>query len=260
MMQPALTKNIVKSIKQLEMRKFRRRDGLFIAEGTKLVSDNLGSMKCKHLIATAEWWQRHPEARDVAEEAFLVTEQELERVSLQPTPQEVLGTFYIPTPELDLEHLSKRLTIALDDIQDPGNLGTIIRLCDWFGISDIVCSPHTTDCYSPKVVQASMGAISRVKVHYTPLTEFLDEMSQRGVSICGTFLNGENLYTTPLPSTKAVIIMGNEGQGISSEVESKVSKRITIPSFAQAGEGGSESLNVSIATSIVVSEFCRRTL
>jgi len=248
-----LNKNTIRAIRQLELRKFRRQEGLFIAEGNKLVEDNLTAMKCRKLIATAAWWDAHPEAAGQAEECYAVTTAEMRRVSLLQSPQEVLGAFAIPAYRLQIEELRTRLSVVLDEIQDPGNLGTIIRLCDWFGINDIICSPTTADCYNPKVVQATMGAIARVRVHYTPLVPFLKTLD--GMPVYGTYLEGEDIYETEL-TPHGLVVMGNEGNGIGHEVDACVTRKLTIPSFA-CGRA-SESLNVGIATAIVASEFRRR--
>lgn len=250
-----ISKNVIKQIKSLEQRKFRKLEGKFIAEGNKLVEDNLSAMKCFRLVATAEWWEQHNFARSLAEECFEVTREEMERTSLLQTPQDVLAVFYIPVhSSLNLNPSS--LILALDSIQDPGNMGTIIRLCDWFGIRDIICSNTTVDCYSPKVIQATMGAISRVRVHYTDLPSYLNEAREKGISIYGTFLEGTNIYNTEL-SEGGIIVMGNEGKGISTEVEAIVNKKLNIPSYPADSET-SESLNVGIATAITVAEFRRR--
>lgn len=258
-MQP-ISKNIIKQIRSLEMRKFRRQEGEFVAEGNKLVQDNLEAMKCHRLVATAEWWESHPEAESSATECYLITPQEMERLSLMQSPQEVLATFSLPNYKLEdsISELSNELVVALDGIQDPGNLGTIIRLCDWFGIRTIVCSPNTADCFAPKVVQATMGAIARVKVIYTDLPEFIQQMKAKGIPVYGTFLEGSNIYQTEL-SSNGIIVMGNEGRGISDEVKLSVSHKLFIPPYP-ADAITSESLNVGIATAITVSEFRRKTL
>lgn len=252
-----ISKNVIKQIHSLEQRKFRKTEGKFVAEGNKLVEDNLSAMRCHRLVATTQWWEQHDYAHSLAEECFEVTREEMEKTSLLQTPQDVLAVFYIPehapfTPSPD------QLTLALDCIQDPGNLGTIIRLCDWFGIHDIICSATTADCYSPKVVQATMGAIARVRVHYLDLPECLANARSQGISIYGTFLEGTNIYSTEL-SGNGIIVMGNEGNGISDEVASIVTHKINIPPFP-AGSVTSESLNVGIATAITVAEFRRRLL
>ena len=257
-MQP-ISKNLIKQIRSLEQRKFRRLEGEFVAEGNKLVQDNLLSLSCHRLIATPDWWASHPEAEKSAEECFVISPAEMERLSLMQSPQEVLGTFRIPNHTLSdvaYQQLSQELVVALDEVQDPGNLGTIIRLCDWFGIRNIVCSPNTADCFAPKVVQATMGAIARVKVYYTDLPPFLSAMRQRQTPVYGTFLEGENIYQSAL-SPNGIIVMGNEGRGISDAVRQEVSHKLFIPPFP-ADAITSESLNVGIATAITVSEFRRR--
>jgi len=255
-----LSKNTIKLIRSLEQRKFRRLEGEFVAEGNKLVNDNLCTLRCHRLIATSEWWQQHPEAEAQAQECYLVTSAEMERVSLMNSPQEVMGTFLLPqystTPEALASLLRNELTVALDEVQDPGNLGTIIRLCDWFGIRHILCSPTTADCFAPKVVQATMGAIARVQVHYLNLPETLELLKQQSVPIYGTFLEGTDIYRTEL-TPHGVIVMGNEGRGISPEVRNLVTRKLFIPPFP-ADAQTSESLNVGIATAITVSEFRRR--
>lgn len=252
-----ISKNTIKQIRSLEQRKFRKAEGKFVAEGNKLVEDNLSSMKCHRLVATPEWWQSHQYVRSIAEECIEVTREEMERTSLMQTPQDVLAVFYIPDSS-EITPNPSSLIIALDSIQDPGNLGTIIRLCDWFGIKDIVCSTTTADCYSPKVVQATMGAIARVRVHYLDLPAYLREARANGVNVYGTFLEGTNIYQTEL-SENGIIVMGNEGNGISTEVAEIVSHKLNIPSFPANSET-SESLNVGIATAITVAEFRRRVL
>ena len=257
-MQP-ISKNLIKQIHSLEQRKFRRQEGEFVAEGNKLVQDNLRAMSCHRLVATPDWWEAHPEAISAADEAYVISPAEMERLSLMQSPQEVLGTFSIPQRRLSdalSQQLRQQLVVALDEVQDPGNLGTIIRLCDWFGVRTIVCSPNTADCYAPKVVQATMGAIARVQVYYTDLPDWLGTMRRLGAPVYGTFLEGKDIYHTAL-SANGVIVMGNEGRGISDAVKALVSDKLFIPPYP-ADALTSESLNVGIATAITVSEFRRR--
>ena len=186
----------------------------------------------------------------------MVTEDEIRKVSFLQHPQDVLALFELPEiEELPVEQLRDHLTLALDDVQDPGNLGTIIRLADWFGIEHILCNQGTADAYSPKVVQATMGSIARVKLHYTNLAEYLEQL-QDAVPVYGTFLDGNNLYAEKL-SPSGIIIMGNEGNGISEQVERYVTKRLLIPSYP-AERPTAESLNVAIATAITCAEFRRK--
>ena len=246
-----LSKNKIKLIRSLEQRKFRRETGLFVAEGNKLVTDNLTSMRCETLIATPQWLTAHPEAK--APEIIEASREELGKVSFLKTPQEVVGVFRRPSYELRPEALRGKLTLVLDTVQDPGNLGTIIRLADWFGIEDIVCSAETADCFAPKTVQATMGAIARVRVHYTDLAAFLSAME--GMPVYGTFLEGDNLYETPL-TAEGLIVMGNEGRGISDALRPLITREVHIPSFPPE-RTTSESLNVAIATAIICAEFRR---
>jgi TrmH family RNA methyltransferase len=246
-----ISKNLIKLIKSLEQKKFRLREKLFVAEGPKVVGDIMVSKRPQRLIATRQWYEKHQIEEDV-----LVGEDELRKVSFLQHPQEVIALF--PLPEIssfDNNSLQNDLVLALDDVQDPGNLGTIIRLADWFGIEQIICSLGTADAFSPKVVQATMGSIARVNLHYTDLPSFLENLGD-GFPIYGTFLNGTNVYEQEL-SKSGVIIMGNEGKGISKEVERYVNKRLFIPSYP-AERPTAESLNVAIATAITCAEFRRR--
>ena len=248
----ALSKNKIKLIKSLELKKFRKQEGLFVAEGNKLVQDNLSFLKCHTLIATKEWLENNGSVK--AEEIVEATKEEINKVSFLKTPQDVIALFYIPQYDLNTDNLKDKLSIVLDSVQDPGNLGTIIRLADWFGVENIICSPESADCFNPKTVQSTMGAIARVKIHYTTLSNFFNDMND--VPVYGTYLEGENIYNTDL-TENGLIVMGNEGKGISSEVSEFITQKLNIPSFPIDRET-SESLNVAIATSIVCSEFRRR--
>jgi TrmH family RNA methyltransferase len=189
-----------------------------------------------------------------AQEIIEVTQEELTRASLQKAPQEVLAVFEQPTYDMDMSAASRSLCLALDDVQDPGNMGTIIRLADWFGIEHIYCSQGTVDVYNPKTVQATMGALARVKLHYCHLPAFIGSL--KDVPVYGTFLDGENMYGKEL-SAHGLIVMGNEGNGISDEVAQLVNERLYIPNYPPQRET-SESLNVAIATSVICAEFRRR--
>jgi TrmH family RNA methyltransferase len=243
-----ISKNQFKFIRQLEQKKHRRREGLFVAEGTKVVGDLMKRYQPKMLFATAEYLQAFPRLTNVVE----VTPDELQHISFQQHPQQVLALFPIPeTPVSDINQ--DVLSLALDGVQDPGNLGTIIRIADWFGIENIYCSEDTVDAWNPKVVQATMGSIARVNIIYTNLPEMLDALPS-SFPVYGTFLDGENIYQQSL-SEKGLIIMGNEGNGISEAVRSRITHRLLIPSFRQGDTA--ESLNVAIATAITCSEFRR---
>ncbi|MBP1614265.1 MAG: tRNA/rRNA methyltransferase (SpoU) [Bacteroidetes bacterium] len=247
-----LSKNKIKYIHSLEQKKTRKEERNFLAEGPKLVDDLLGHFPCHYLAATNEWLNEHSSI--IADEIAVVTTEELSRASLLKTPQQVLAIFEQAKDNIELEKAQRSLSLALDDIQDPGNLGTIIRLADWFGIEQIFCSPGTVDVYNPKTIQATMGAIARVKVHYIPLPDLI--ASLRGIPVYGTFLDGEDLYQKPL-SEAGLIVMGNEGNGISKEVENLVSHHLYIPNYPQKRQT-SESLNVAIATAVVCAEFRRQ--
>lgn len=248
----ALSKNRIKYIHSLELKKSRKADKVFLAEGPKLVDDLLGRFPCCFLIATSEWLSqnRHLPLADVTE----VSEEELSRASLLKTPQQVLAVFRQPEERMDASVISHSLCLALDDVQDPGNLGTIIRLADWFGIEHIFCSPNTVDAYNPKTVQATMGGIARVKLHYTSLPALI--RSLKDVPVYGTFLDGENIYGQSL-SKNGLIIMGNEGNGIGEDVRQLINRKLYIPNYP-ADRETSESLNVAIATAVVCAEFRRQ--
>lgn len=242
-----ISKNQQKYIRQLEQKKYRKREGCFVAEGTKVVGDLLKRYQPLALYATESW--DAPKGVGYT----LVSEEELQRVSFQQHPQQVLAIFPIPQPT-DPVSLRGSLTLALDGVQDPGNLGTIIRIADWFGIDTIICSEETADAWNPKVIQATMGSIARVNVIYANLLELLDTLPS-DYPVYGTFLDGENIYTQTL-SDEGLIIMGNEGNGISDAVKAKVNRRLLIPDFHQGDTA--DSLNVAIATAITCSEFRRR--
>lgn len=244
-----ISKNQIKYIHQLELKKFRKQEGLFIAEGHKVVGDLLkAGYTPKQLFATAEWIANNP-----ASQAIEVTNDELTRLSLLQHPQQVLGLFpipntYHPTPN------TQQLSILLDNVQDPGNLGTIIRIADWFGIDTIFCSEGTVDAWNPKVVQATMGSIARVHLIYIDPQQLFDSLPA-DYPIYGTFLDGQNIYTEPL-TPNGLIVMGNEGNGISDAVRARISRKLLIPDFHQGDTA--DSLNVAIATAITCSEFRRR--
>lgn len=254
-----ISKNQIKFIKGLELKKFRKASEAFVAEGPKLVQDIMPYFQCRMLVATGEWLHAHRQEvmrHNPDTELVEVNEEELRRVSFLKSPQEVLGVFAIPHHDTDLHACARqRLCLALDDVQDPGNLGTIIRVADWFGIEDIFCSPGTADVYNPKTVQATMGAIARVRIHYLPLVETLKQ-GERDYPIYGTLLEGKNMYERDLKN-KGLIVMGNEGKGLSPEMRALITDSLYIPSFLQ-DRPTSESLNVAIATAIVCAEFRRR--
>jgi TrmH family RNA methyltransferase len=249
-----LSKNQISAVTALSQKKVRNEQRLFVAEGTKIVPELLSSdIVVRELFMTASFADRielRPGLRQT-----IVTETELQRISGLSTPNEVLAVCEQPDRNLEKESFSGKLTLVLDDIRDPGNLGTIIRIADWFGISSVICSNDTVDVYNPKVVQSTMGSICRVKVFYTDLSAFLASST---LPVYGTLLEGGNIYAGQL-STEGFIVTGNESHGISPAIQKLLTHRITIPSFSSMKSGGeAESLNAAIATAIVCSEFRRR--
>ena len=237
-----LSKNQVKWVRSLQQKKQRDAEGVFVAEGHKCVDELRGAFELVLLVTPDN-----------------ATEVEIAQMSNLRTPQGVIGVFRKQEAQystLSTQHST--LSLALDGVQDPGNLGTIIRTCDWFGIKDIYCSKDTADCYNPKVVQATMGALARVRVHYMNLEEWLKEVKAANIPIYGTLLEGGNMYHEGaiVDKTKGVIVMGNEGNGISPAVRELITHPIRIPSYPENAET-SESLNVGIATAIVLAEFRR---
>ena len=244
-----ISKNQQKFIRQLEQKKYRKREGLFVAEGTKVVGDLLKRYTPEAIYSTLQW-----QAPDGISPQ-IVTDEELQRISFQQHPQQVLALFPIPSQAGDYpQTLLNEQTLTLDGVQDPGNLGTIIRIADWFGVNTLICSEDTADAWNPKVVQATMGSLARVNIIYTSLTTLLDYLPDN-FPVYGTFLDGKDIYTEQLTSG-GLIIMGNEGNGISEEVRQRVNHHLLIPNFHQ-GETA-DSLNVAIATAITCSEFRRR--
>lgn len=244
-----ISKAQVKMVRSLQQKKYRDELGLFVAEGEKCVSELIKAFELVHLYREGE----------------NATRTEIEQMSGLKTPQGVIAVFK-KKPIEDLRLKIEDLVVALDEIQDPGNLGTIIRTCDWFGVHDIICSQDTADCYNPKVVQATMGALARVRIHYVDLPQRLSEIRSQhsDLRIYGTLLEGRNMYEVlkerPLTDNRSpltVIIMGNEGNGISPEVRQLITHPILIPPYNKEASEVIESLNVSIATAIVLAEFRR---
>lgn len=249
-----LSKNKIKYIRSLEQKKYRKEEKAFLAEGHKLVDDLSGHFECRLLAATSTWLESHPDIK--ADEIVEVSEEELKKASLLKTPQDVLAVFRIPETDPGTRDIAGSLCLALDDVQDPGNLGTILRTADWFGIRHVFCSIGTADAYNPKTVQATMGALARVRIHYCDLKDLIGTLPD--MPVYGTFLDGKNIYGQEL-TPHGLIVMGNEGKGISQEMEKLVNRRLLIPNYPQ-GEKTSESLNVATATAIVCAEFRRRML
>jgi len=239
-----VSKNQIKLITSLHQKKFRQANNLFIAEGAKVVNELLHSnFELESVYATEALFPQ------IQQHKFtLISENDLKKVSALTVPNNCLAVFKIPEPKSIKE---KGLIIALDDIRDPGNLGTILRLCDWFGIEQVICSEQTVDLYNPKVVQATMGSIARVNVTYLDLNSYVRTTK---LPVFGTFMDGENIYKTALPK-EAIIVMGNEANGISPAIEQSTKNRLTIPRFGNLQQ--TESLNVATATAVILSEFCR---
>ena len=262
-----VSKNQIKFVKSLELKKNRKREGLFVAEGPKVVGDLLRAGFQPHSIFATEEYAKLGVKYNY-QRTQPVSEEELRKLSFLQHPQGVLGVFQIPSP-LDppslregtgvgspfreTSEVGSTLSLALDGVQDPGNVGTIIRIADWFGIDTIYCSPDTADVYSPKVVQATMGSLAHIKIIYSNLAELL---SKANCPVYGTLLDGEDIYQQEL-SQEGIIVMGNEGNGISPEVRPLITHRLLIPNFHENSETA-ESLNVAIATAITCSEFKRR--
>lgn len=237
-----VTKHQIKLIKSLSQKKYRRQHQLFTVEGIKGITEFLNSsLELEKLYTTKDIFN--------VEKSTLISEQDLKKISALKSPNTALALFKIP----DAKPIkTNALILALDDVRDPGNLGTIIRLCDWFGIKDLICSLETVDCYNAKVVQSTMGSLSRVNVSYLNLDSFIKESS---ISVFGTFMDGDNIYKTSLPET-GIIVLGNEANGISSEIKALVDKKIGIPRYGTLK--ATESLNVATAASIIISEFKRQ--
>lgn len=237
-----LSKAQIKWVRSLQQKKNRDAEGVFVAEGEKCVNELRNAFELV-LLATPD----------------NATEIEIAQMSNLRTPQGVIGVFKKRGEEARSNEADDKLTLVLDGVQDPGNLGTIIRTCDWFGVHDIYCSKDTADCYNPKVVQATMGALARVRVHYIDLEAWLQKIRETGIPVYGTLLEGGNMYKEGAIENKekGIIIMGNEGNGISPEIRKLITHPIRIPSYP-ADAQTSESLNVGIATAIVLAEFRRK--
>lgn len=239
-----LTKAQVKWVRSLQNKKVRDELGLFVAEGEKCVNDLKGTFRLELLVT--------PEN---------ATQTEIEQMSSLRTPQGVIGVFHKdnhPVSEEDDGIESSGLVVALDGVQDPGNMGTILRTCDWFGVRQVYCSQDTVDCFNPKVVQATMGALARVRVQYVDMEVWLGEQKEAGRDIYGMLLDGKDMYAAGVigNNDKAIIVMGNEGNGLSAAVRKIVTQPLYIPPYPRDAKT-SESLNVSVATAVVLAEFRR---
>ena len=239
-----VSKNQIKLITSLHQKKYRKQHQLFIAEGKKVIEELLNAN-----FELTQLFVKNDAHFDVhSSKTHAISDAELKKISALTTPNDCLAVFRIPVAK---EIKTSGLILALDSVRDPGNFGTIIRLCDWYGIETLICSNETVDSFNPKVIQATMGSISRVNIVYTDLEKFI---SSTQLPVFGTFMDGENIYKSTLPS-EGIIVMGNEANGISPTIEHLVSKRIAIPRFGTLQQ--TESLNVATATAIILSEFKR---
>ena len=246
-----ISKNQIKLINSLSMKKFRKKEGLFFCEGIKIFETLLNSeFKIHTVFGTNEFADKFFD--ELKELNFVqVTENELKKISSLSTPQAVLALVEIPENDLSKVDFLNELTLVLDEIKDPGNLGTIVRIADWFGIKNIVCSTNSVDIYNSKTVQATMGSIFSVNVFYTNLLQIFENLDEN-IPIYGTFMDGENIYNKKL-SNYGLIVLGNEANGISENIEKHITEKISIPTFNK--NKSAESLNVSIAKAIICSEF-----
>lgn len=250
-----LSKSKISLIRSLSMKKYRQEHNLFIAEGHKIISEILDSdYNIKFIVYNTE---KDYEIVDGQFQSIMTNNAGMKRISSLKNPPAIMAVVELKQSTLEFENLKNKLSLVVDDLQDPGNLGTIIRICDWFGIENLICSTNTADAFNPKVIQASMGAFLRINIHYVELSEFILEYKKQTDHKCyGTFLEGENIYQAELDQ-KGLFILGNEGSGISLEVENVVDIKLHIPSFANS-ENHAESLNISVAGAIIASEFKRR--
>jgi RNA methyltransferase, TrmH family len=239
-----VSKNQIKLITSLQHKKYRNEHQLFIAEGVKVIQELLlSNFELEHLFITENIFENISSSNK-----SLIKEPEMKKISALNTPSSCLAVFKIPTKS---KIQTDGLIVALDDIRDPGNLGTIIRLCDWFGVQQLLCSETTVDVYNPKVVQSTMGSIARINVSYIDLKEYIAKTS---LPVYGTFMDGKNIYKEDLPK-EGVLVFGNEANGISHLLEKNIKNRIAIPRFGDIQK--TESLNVATATAIFLSEFRR---
>lgn len=253
-----ISKSRQKFIRSLQLKKNRRQEGLFVAEGPKVVGDLLAVSSPKIVVATSAWLSDNRSRLSPTVEVMEVTDDELRQTSFLQHPQEVLAVFPLlltPRQAFDAHYLNSHLSLALDGVQDPGNLGTIVRIADWFGIETIFCSHETADLWNPKVVQATMGSIARVHVCYVNLDEMIAALPH-DYPVYGTLLDGTDIYRQPL-TANGIIVMGNEGNGISEAIRQRVNRKLLIPNYPQ-GRPTADSLNVAIATAVTCAEFRRR--
>lgn len=245
-----ITKSDVKYIQSLAHKKFREEEGVFVIEGTKMVGELIQEFpdKIVHLYATQQWVDEVVREKILDSKISVIDEMTLGKISQLKSPNQVVAVVKIPT-HLSKDNSTSKLTVVLDQIQDPGNLGTIIRTCDWFGVQSIVCSLDTVDAYNPKTVQSAKGSLLRMNIQYADLITYLS--SKKGVAIYAAALNGNSIYEIEVKEP-SIIIVGNEASGISKEVMVLANQTITIPKIGKA-----ESLNAGIATAIILSHFTK---
>jgi len=253
-----ISKNRSRFIISLQKKKVRDEEQLYIIEGDKLVREFLASgIQVNSVVAKPEFLNSiQPEQLQNVKFIESVSYEELKQISTLKTAHNALALIPIPEQHFDETEILKNLSVALDFVQDPGNMGTIIRAAGWFGIKNIVCSPDCVDVYNPKVVQASMGALLHVNVYYLDLEKLLISAQNSKISVFGTLLEGDSIYNHKLDN-KGIILLGNESKGISEELIPYITNKIKIPKFSKAGHG-IDSLNVGMAASVVFSEFMRR--
>lgn len=252
-----ISKSKIKLIKSLALKKIRIKENSFLVEGDKNVIEVLNSeYTVKKLFTTNLFFSENESICKKANYIDFIEREDLQKASLLKTPQNCLAICSLPKESEFPEKLENNLSIYLDEIQDPGNLGTIIRICDWYNIEYLFCSPNTADYFNPKVIQASMGSFSHISCFTATFTKVKQLAENSGTPIYGAFLNGENIYGKILPQ-KAVLVVGNEGNGIKKKLENEINNKIKIPNFSTNNEGA-ESLNVSVATAIICSEFKRQ--
>jgi TrmH family RNA methyltransferase len=259
-----LSNNRISFVKSLQQKKYRAEEGMFVAEGDKLVREYLqSSFEIDSVYGSTDWLQRHGKLIGSSTQSAGAAAKDLERMSSLVTAPEVLAVVKVPQYNIPVSQLFKGITLVLDGIRDPGNMGTIIRTADWFGVHRIIASDDCAEHWNPKVVQASMGSLTRVKILNRELVTFFGELngyaSANALSVppvYGTFMDGENVYSAPL-SKDGMIVIGNEANGIRDTTMEFISSKISIPSFSTAAQKP-ESLNAAIAAALVLAEFCRR--
>jgi RNA methyltransferase, TrmH family len=255
-----ISKNKIKFIASLQKKKTRDEEKLFVIEGDKLVREFLSAgVRVKMVVAKPEFISSLDNMmKEHAEDIENISYEELKQVSSLKSPHNALAVVHIPDQKLDADNILKELVVALDFVQDPGNMGTIIRAAGWFGIKNIVCSEDCVDVYNPKVIQASMGAILHVNLYYCDLKDFFRKAAEKPVPVFGTLLDGKSIYEHKLDN-KGIILLGNESKGISDDLLPFITEKLKIPKFSDAVEG-IDSLNVGMAASVVFSEFMRKSV